>query len=138
VDNPDDDGTRPPGYVDPLRTLPTPQRVRTPLHVSTRRLGKNTIYTVRFAAPVSLRRWGVEYSVLVDGTAAGRSCNNRPMRFAGFNTDKNVRAGQPVTIKLTPAIARRWNRGWCPGTYRATVVLHDRAHPLGAFTFTAR
>lgn len=139
VENPTDDGSRPPGYVDPLRALPEPARVRARLHVTARRIGKNTNYGIRFRAPVSVRRYGVEYSVLVDGPAhgAGRSCERR-LRFAGFNSDENVRAGRPVTVTLTPGIALRWNRGWCPGAYRVTVVLHDRAHPVGSFTFRAR
>lgn len=138
VKNPTDDGSRPPGYVDPLRALPDPRRVRARLHVTRRRVGRNTIYTIRFRAPVSVRRYGVEYSVRVDGPAQGegRSCE-RPLRFQGFNTDVDVRTGRLVTVKLTPAIALRWNRGWCPGEYRVTVVLHDRAHPVGSFGFRA-
>jgi hypothetical protein len=138
VDHAPPRGTLPPGYVAPERWLPDPARVRGRLAVTHRRIGKNTNYTIRFRAPVSVRRYGVEYSVLVDGPARGegRACTDS-MAFAGFNTNKDVRAGQRIAITLTPAIALRWNRGWCPGAYRVTVVLHDRAHPVGSFAFRA-
>jgi hypothetical protein len=139
VPSPGPASARPPGYVDPLADLPSPARLRAPLHVRVDRWGpSNTVYKLAFRAPVALRRFGVEYSVLVDGPARGqgRACTD-PMSFAGFNTDRDVRAGQRIAVTLTPGIALRWNRGWCPGRYRVTVVLHDRAHPVGSFTFRA-
>jgi hypothetical protein len=128
----------PPGYVSPLHALPSPALVRAPLRVTHRRVGKNTIYTLRFRSRVSLERWGVDYSVRVTGPRAGsgRDCEH-PMDGAFFGTGGDVRAGQLVTVKLTPGIAIRWGRGWCPGAYRVTVVLHDAAHPVGSFAFTA-
>jgi hypothetical protein len=137
---PDPGGGRtplPPGFVDPLRALPSPARVHARLHVTHRRRGKNTIYTLRFRSRVSLRRFGVDYTVMVDGPphGGGRHCD-RPLRNAVFGTGGDVGAGQPVTVRLTPGIAGRYGPGWCPGAYRVTVVLHDRAHPVGSFRFT--
>jgi hypothetical protein len=129
-----------PGYVDPARGLPSPARVRAPLHVTTARWGaRNTVYVIRFRAPVAVRRFGIDYTVLIDGPThgEGRDCE-RPLHGQRFGTGGNVRAGKTITIPLTPASALRWNRGWCPGRYRVSVVLHDRAHEVGTFTFTAR
>jgi hypothetical protein len=128
-------GATPPGYVAPERDLPRPSQVRAVIKLSTAHQGRNVVYRVQFRAPVATRQFGVEYSVRLDGGAAGRRCST-PLHFGGFNTPGNVRAGQRLTIDMSPAIAFRWNRGWCPGTYHGRVVLHDRAHTVGTFTFT--
>jgi hypothetical protein len=127
---------RPPTYVS--TRLPSPQSLRTPLHVTRRRVGKDTNYTIAFRAPVAVRRFGLDYHVVVDGPrhGEGRSCE-RPMRFLGYGAQDDVRRGQRVAFTLTPGIAIRYDRGWCPGAYRVRVVLQDRAHPLGGFTFRA-
>jgi hypothetical protein len=127
----------PPTYVSPR--LPAPATLRTPLHVTRRQLGKNTNYTVSFRAPVSVKRLGLDYHVAVDGPrrGEGRSCEH-PMRFLGFGTQDDVRRGERVSFTVTPGIALRYDHGWCPGTYRVRVVLQNRAHPLGGFTFRAR
>jgi hypothetical protein len=118
--------------------LPAPATLRTPLRVTHRRLAKNTNYTVSFRAPVAVGRFGLAYRVLVDGPARGegRSCA-RPLRFGGFDTQDDVARGRRVSFTLTPGIALRYGRGWCPGRYRVRVVLQDRGHPLGGFTFAA-
>jgi hypothetical protein len=127
---------KPPTYVG--TRLPSPARLRTRIHVTHRRLGKNTNYTVSFAAPVAVRRFGLDYHVVVDGPrrGAGRSCEH-PMRFSGFGAQDDVRRGERVAFTVTPGIALRYDHGWCPGTYRVRVVLQDRRHPLGGFTFRA-
>jgi hypothetical protein len=128
---------RPPTYVSPR--LPSLGTLRTPLHVTRRQIGKNTNYTVSFRAPVSVKRLGLDYHVAVDGPrrGEGRSCEH-PMRFLGFGTQDDVRRGERVSFTVTPGIALRYDHGWCPGTYRVRVVLQNRAHPLGGFTFRAR
>jgi hypothetical protein len=126
-----------PGYVPPERALPAPAHVRRPLRVSTRRVGRNVVYRVAFRAPVAVRRYGAGYSFTLRGPAGGRDCEQRPFGTAGTLGDVNVRAGQRLTYTFSPGWQMRWNRGWCPGTYRVTVLLHDRAHPVGSFRFTA-
>ena len=86
-----------------------------------------------------MRRLGLDYHVAVDGPrrGEGRSCEH-PMRFLGFGTQDDVRRGERVSFTVTPGIALRYDHGWCPGTYRVRVVLQDRRHPLGGFTFRAR
>lgn len=139
VGNPPPSSPPPPGYADPARGLPDPRSLRRPVHLSRRRVNRNDIYTVRYRVPVSVRRYGLEYFIVIDGPrrGEGRNCE-RPMRFGGFNTSGNVRAGQLITAKITPGVALRWGRGWCPGRYRGAVVLHDRAHVVGRFSFSAR
>jgi hypothetical protein len=127
----------PPGYVDPLRGLPAPARLRRPLQVTRGRWDGDVVYRIAFRAPVATRRYGVRYQVRIDGPAEGRRCERRPMRTAGGPIPETVRAGQRIAVTITPGWQLRWGRGWCPGRYRVTVVLHDRAHPVGSFGFTA-
>jgi hypothetical protein len=46
--------------------------------------------------------------------------------------DRDVRAGQRIAFTLTPGIALRWNRGWCPGTYRVTVTRPGPSRSAGS------
>ena len=127
-------GAAPPGYEPLADELPTD--VKAPLRFTGRRRGKDMIYTLSFRAPVATRRFGVSYRIVIDGPRGGRRCD-QPMRFTGFETPGNVRRGQPIEVKLTPGIQIRYGHGWCRGRYRGKVVLHDSAHIVGRFTFTA-
>ncbi|HET6505682.1 MAG TPA: hypothetical protein VFG42_02725 [Baekduia sp.] len=137
VPDPRADRARPPGYVDPLRGLPDPARVRRPLHVTRERWGGNVVYRIAFRAPAATHRYGVQYTLRVDGPASGRACEDRPWHSSGGPLPETVRAGQRLVVAFTPGWQMRWGRGWCPGRYRVTVVLHDRAHAVGSFAFTA-
>lgn len=131
-------GAPPPGYADPVLRLPAARRLRSRLHVTPRRVGRNVVYTVRYRIPVTVRRFGVDYGIAVTGPRRGSGAGcGRPMDFRGFMSEGNVRRGRLMTAKLTPGIAQRWGRGWCPGRYRITVYLHDLAHEVGRHTFTA-
>lgn len=131
-------GAPPPGYADPVLRLPAARRLRSRLHVTPRRVGRNVVYTVRYRIPVTVRRFGVDYGIAVTGPRRGSGAGcGRPMDFRGFMSEGNVRRGRLMTAKLTPGIALRWGRGWCPGRYRITVYLHDLAHEVGRHTFTA-
>jgi hypothetical protein len=133
---PDGGDPPPPGYAALAGTLPSD--VNAPVRLTSTRRGKNTIYSLRFRAPVATRRYGVRYRVVLNGPRGGRDCD-RPMRFAGFDTPGDVPAGKRFTIKLTPGLQLRYGRGWCKGTYRGAVVLQaDTARTVGRFTFTER
>jgi hypothetical protein len=135
ADDPGTGGAPPPGLTPLATTLPV--HVRSPLRLSGTRRGKDTIYTLRFRAPVSTRRYGVRYRVVITAPRSGRGCDE-PMDFGGFDTPGDVRAGQRITIKLTPGIQLRYGHGWCRGRYRGSVILHDTAHVVGRFSFVAR
>jgi hypothetical protein len=134
---PDDRGAdpAPPGYRPIGDALPAD--VTAPLRFTGRPRGQDTIYTLSFRAPVAARRYGVAYRVLITGPRGGRRCD-APMDFAGFDTPGDVRKGQRITIKLTPGLQIRYGHGWCRGTYRGTVILHDTAHVVGRFRFVQR
>ena len=51
-----------------------------------------------------------------------------------LDEQSDVRAGERISVRLSPASALRWNRGWCPGVYDGRIVLHDAAHTVGRFT----
>ena len=132
-----DDAIGGPGYRDLATALPAPAKVRRKLQFTGRRRGKDMIYTLRFRAPVATRRYGVHYRIVINGPGSGRRCAD-PMRFAGFDTPGDVRAGQRLTFKLTPGIQVRYGHGWCRGSYRGVVILHDAAHVVGRFSFDQR
>jgi hypothetical protein len=124
--------TAPPGIEAIGDTLP--EDVRAPLSFTGRRRGKDMIYTLSYRAPVATKRHGVSYRVLISGPRTGRRCD-KPMDFGGFDTPGDVRKGQRLTIKITPGIQIRYGHGWCSGTYRGKVILHDEQHVVGRFSF---
>jgi hypothetical protein len=130
----------PPGYADPAADVPKGRALRRPLRVTTRVVGPNRIFTFAFRAPVAARRYGLRYFLTLDGPArgSGRGCD-RPLHFGGFSSTGDIRAGQTVRLgPLTPGVAWRWNKGWCPGRYTVSVVLHDPARVVGRYRFGVR
>lgn len=130
----------PPGYADPVAGVPKGRALRRPLRVMTRMVGPNRIFTFTFRAPVAAHRYGLRYFLTLDGPGrgSGRGCDRR-LHFGGFSSNGDVRAGQLVRLgPLTPGVAWRWNKGWCPGRYTVSVVLHDPARVVGRYRFTVR
>jgi hypothetical protein len=113
--------------------------VRAPLRVTRRGAVARATYTVRFRAPVAIRRADHGYSFTIAGQG-GRDCSVRSGRGGGAATTRDIAAGALVSFVARPSFGGA-RSAWCPGRYVLRVGYRSGSGPfrgrlVGTYTFT--
>jgi hypothetical protein len=121
------------------RVTPSPVAVRAPLRVTHRGAAARATYTVRFRAPVAIRRGDHHYTFTIAGHG-GRDCSARSGRGGGWATTRDIAAGELVSFVAWPSFGGKRST-WCPGRYVLRVGYRTGSGPfrgrlVGSSAFT--